>query len=464
MTNKIERVAAYIRVSTQEQKLHGISLDAQKDKLTDYANKHNLKIVDWYMDEGVSGRKLIRNRPELQRMIIDAEAGKFDRIIFIKLDRFFRSVAEYHECMKRIDPVVWTATEEKYDLSTANGKAFVNMKLTIAELEADQTGERIRLVNEYKVKTGQPLTGSSPFCFMIKKTENGKRFVKNPETAPIMEDALAHIMQHQSVRKTMQYINNKYDMAFTYQPFRLMFKNTLLYGEFRGNPNYLAPEDCFMTKEEWLRMQEVLKRQVKVNSPNRDYLFTGLLICPCCGKLLKGTPRKEKKASGKVHEYKLYKCSKAKIDCSCNFKKTCSENQIELAMLENIEKYFAEAKIKDAEVSAGEAINPDGELKALQSELDRLNYSWQKGRIKEVEKYDREYDELTAKIEALQEKQIEVVQQDFSKVEEVLSGNWKEIYNALDDAHKRSFWRSFIKSIEISKDWPQQRIDKVNFF
>ena len=463
MNNKIERVAAYIRVSTQEQKLHGISLDAQRDKLTEYAEKHNLKIVEWYMDEGVSGRKLIKNRPELQRMIHDAEKGLFDRIIFIKLDRFFRSIAEYHECMKLIDPVIWTATEEKYDLSNANGRAFVNMKLTIAELEADQTGERIRLVNDYKVKTGQPLTGSSLFCFMIKKTENGKKFVKNPETAPIMEDAIAHVMQHHSVRKTMQYINNKYGTAFTYSPFRQMFKNTMLYGEYRGNPNYLAQEDCLMTKDEWLKMQDLLHRQVKVNIVNRDYYFTGLLICPHCGNLLKGTTRKEKSTNGTIHEYKLYKCSKAKLDCACTFIKICSENQIEKAMLENIEQYFADAKIKDVELATGEVVSPDGELKTLQAELDRLNYSWQKGRIK-ADKYDKEYDELTAKIEALQEKQIEVKRQDFSKVEEVLSGNWKDIYNALDDAHKRSFWRSFINSIEISKDWPNVRIDKVNFF
>ena len=89
-----------------------------------------MKIVEWYVDEGVSARKLIRNRPELQRMIQDAEKGKFDRIIFIKLDRFFRSVAEYHECMKRISPVVWTTTEEEYDLTTANGRMLVNMKLS----------------------------------------------------------------------------------------------------------------------------------------------------------------------------------------------------------------------------------------------------------------------------------------------------------------------------------------------
>lgn len=174
-TRKIVRVAAYVRVSTQEQKLHGLSLDAQKQKLQEYADKHGLKIVEWYLDEGVSGRKLIKRRPELQRMIRDAEAGKFDRIIFIKLDRFFRSVAEYHECMKRIDPVLWTATEEKYDLTTANGRAFVNMKLTIAELEADQTGERIDMVNEFKVKTGQPLSGSVKFPWIIVQAGERKK-------------------------------------------------------------------------------------------------------------------------------------------------------------------------------------------------------------------------------------------------------------------------------------------------
>lgn len=127
-TQYIEEVAAYVRVSTTEQKMHGLSIESQKQKLADYAEAHNMKIVEWYIDEGVSARKPIAKRPELQRMVQDAEKGRFKRIIFIKLDRFFRSLAEYHEAMKRIDPVIWTATEEKYDLSTANGRAFVNMK------------------------------------------------------------------------------------------------------------------------------------------------------------------------------------------------------------------------------------------------------------------------------------------------------------------------------------------------
>ena len=143
------------------------SIESQRktfDKCREYAKAHGLKIVEWYIDDGVSGRKLIRRRPELQRMIQDAEKGQFDRIIFIKLDRFFRSVAEYHECMKRIAPVIWTATEEEYDLSTANGRMLVNMKLTIGEMEADVGKIASFKMLLGKVGGGEDLKGK---CFLM---------------------------------------------------------------------------------------------------------------------------------------------------------------------------------------------------------------------------------------------------------------------------------------------------------
>lgn len=467
-TRKIERVAAYIRVSTQEQKLHGLSLDAQKEKLQEYADKHGLKIVEWYMDEGVSGRKLIRRRPELQRMINDAQKGNFDRIIFIKLDRFFRSIAEYHECMKLIDPVIWTATEEKYDLSTANGRAFVNMKLTIAELEADQTGERIDLVNEYKVKTGQPLTGNYSFCWTIVQVGDRKRIVKNPETAHIMEDLLQHIWTHQSKSKTVKYINAKYNMDIVQTNLTALLKNTMLYGEYRGNPNYLTEENRYMTKEDFDKMQNMLKRQVKDNNKKHDYIFSGLIKCPECGKVLKGTMFTGRNQKGKKQIYYKYRCQKHFGRGTCNYNKVVNEVTVERLMLEKIESLLEDARIRTAEIVESLPENNEMEIKELQSELDRLNYSWQKGRIKDVEKYDREYDELTAKIEAAQNKQVEIVKQDFSKAEAALAAGWKTIYESLDNAHKRAFWRSFVESIEI--DWSSghrqrdKRITRVNFF
>ena len=48
------RAGLYIRVSTEEQALHGYSLTAQREALTKYAQEHSYCIVDYYMDEGLS--------------------------------------------------------------------------------------------------------------------------------------------------------------------------------------------------------------------------------------------------------------------------------------------------------------------------------------------------------------------------------------------------------------------------
>lgn len=130
-TEYVEALAGYLRCSTSEQKINGLSIEAQRHLLESYCekNQNKCRIVKWYIDEGVSGTKLIAKRPALRQMAEDAQKGLFSRIVFIKLDRFFRSVPEYHEYMKLISPVTWTATEEKYDLTSANGRAFVQMKL-----------------------------------------------------------------------------------------------------------------------------------------------------------------------------------------------------------------------------------------------------------------------------------------------------------------------------------------------
>ena len=464
VTMKIERVAAYVRVSHQEQKLHGLSLDAQRMKLTEFAETNDMKIVEWYVDEGVSGRKLIRNRPELQRMIQDAEKGKFDRIIFIKLDRFFRSVAEYHECMKRITPVIWTTTEEEYDLTTANGRMLVNMKLTIAEMEADQTGERIILVNEYKLSTGQPLTGSQPFGFMIATDEKTgrKKIVRNPDEEDILRDAIKHYLTHQNRKKTLVYIHTKYHIGMAYNTLTLLFKNTMLYGAYRDNPNYC---EAYISKEDFARLQEIMSRNGKLNTaPNREYIFSGLIKCPCCGGTLAGGVSSTK-YKHHTTTYKKYRCNKWRVSKSCEFNKAVSELSFERLMLANVEKYFEDAKLRNVKISNSETVKVSRyNIDDIHSEIDRLNYSWKTGKIRSVEQYEKDYADLMTKLEAAEAEQREVFVKDFGKVEEILHEGWKAIYSSLDDAHKKAFWRSFIRSIEIDWTTDKKEVTRVNFF
>lgn len=462
----VELVAAYVRVSTQEQKLHGLSLDAQKAKLAEYAEKNNMKIVEWYVDEGVSGRKLIRNRPELQRMIQDAEQGKFERIIFIKLDRFFRSVAEYHECMKRISPVVWTTTEEEYDLTTANGRMLVNMKLTIAEMEADMAGERIAIVNEYKVQTGQPLTGShrQPFGFTVATDEKTgrKKVAHEPEEAPILLDLIEFYLKHQSKRRALVYLHTKHGISMAYNSLSSLLSNPMLYGSYRDNPSYCDP---YIDKETFDKLQEIQKRNIKENtSQNRAYLFSGLLICPECGSKLKGCHFNQKTKSGTT-VYKKYRCQKNKQSWACPFNKVVAERTMEKKLLVEIEDRLAEAKLEQSDITGSESVKlHKHNIDEIHAQIDRLNYSWQTGKIRTVEKYEKDYAELLEKLEEAEAERTVAPIKDFSKIDAVLHDGWKTIYNNLDDAYKRAFWRSFIKEIKINWTTEKKEITKIEFF
>lgn len=463
----IEEVAAYIRVSTQEQKLHGISLEAQQQKLTEYAEKNNMKIVAWYKDEGVSGRKLIKKRPELQRMIQDAEQKKFKRIIFIKLDRFFRSVAEYHECMKRLATgnVIWTATEEKYDLSTASGEAFVNMKLTMAQFEADQAGERIRMVNEYKIQTGQPLygSGSLPFCYMVKDPGEGERhkyIAKRDEE--LMYDLIDHLRKKRSVRSAVLYVNNKYHRALNYNSVMRTLGNELIYGSYKGNPNYCEP---YITKEEFLELQSIIKRNPRTSKSEYTYILTGLIKCPHCGRRLAGCLITSQGKGRKKHHYRGYRCNAANTTRQCAFKTVAFEARLEREMLSSIENILAEKRISVSQIRKETDHVNEYDTEALQQELNRLNYSWQKGRIKSVEEYDKRYDELMAQIDAAQAEISALHEEpDYEKIQQILSGDWKDIYASLDAEHKRAFWRSFVEEIEIEWTKESKRVIDIKFF
>ena len=82
------RVAIYARVSTTN---HGQDISLQKRELEQFAQARGWRLVDSYLDLGISGSK--DKRPELDRLMAEAHRRKFDVVIVWKFDRFARSVS-----------------------------------------------------------------------------------------------------------------------------------------------------------------------------------------------------------------------------------------------------------------------------------------------------------------------------------------------------------------------------------
>ena len=219
------KVFIYERVSSEEQAKHGYSLDAQHDALIDFCQKHNHVILGEYRDEGISARKPYTKRPAMLQLLRDVEIIKPDMILFTKLDRWFRNIKEYYKVQDILDryKVDWKAINEEYDTSTASGRLYVNIKLSIAQDEADRTSERIKDVQDQLVAQGKVLGGTVPFGYKI---EN--KHVVFGDNIHIVKEAIGHYMLHQSAHATTRYINDKYGLNMTHTHLLRLFRSTIL--------------------------------------------------------------------------------------------------------------------------------------------------------------------------------------------------------------------------------------------
>jgi site-specific DNA recombinase len=137
------RVVAYLRVSTDKQADHGISLDAQRAKLTAYAELYDLDLVTVEVDAGASAKTL--DRPALQRALTTLKAGRADALLVVKLDRLTRSVRDLADLVDdyfRDGKYALLSVSEQVDTRSAAGRMVLNILTAIGEWEREAIGER----------------------------------------------------------------------------------------------------------------------------------------------------------------------------------------------------------------------------------------------------------------------------------------------------------------------------------
>lgn len=436
------RCALYPRVSTEEQALNGLSLATQIDDLTTFANRMGYHIVGVYADEGVSARKPTSKRPALLKLLKDVQENKIDLILVTKLDRWFRNIKEYHITQEILEKhnCYWKTVFENYDTSTANGQMVVNIMLSVNQSECDRDSERIKTVLDYKFRQGEHVTGAAPYGYMLQD----KKQVKDPDTEPIVEDAISHYFACFSKRKTVEYITLKYTdhpkKPSIYQINRILSEETYA-GIYRGIQDY-HPAYLTMDQYRLIRSTADSKTYPQTHEP---YIFSGLLICPECGAVLTGFRKKNIYKDGTVIYYKRYKCSRkyASHRTPCITERVVEEYMLEHVCSELSAVICTTQKKKDS--------GSVSKAPVIRAEMDRLNILFQKGRITD-EYYDKQYVLLEEALKNEQEDTSELKLEHYTKLKKHFSGNWKELYDMLDSAHKNAFWKRTIKEIRFDNE------------
>ena len=437
--------ALYIRVSTDRQVLEGESLRAQEETLLKYCKTHGITDYKVYRDEGYSAKKPYNKRKVMVQLLNDIEAGKIHLVLFIKLDRWMRSVREYHKVQEILDRnhCSWRATEEDYETETANGRMTVNIMLSVNQNEAERTSERIKFINISKVSNGEPITGQ-PYGYKIIQTPEGKRIGVDEEQYEELKTLVATYLETRSKYATINRYNATHDKARSIRWLMHTFDGFDRYsGAYRGVENY-RPR---LFDDETISMVKQISEAGKGQRRRKNtFIFTSLIKCPCCGHNLSSRRAKDS-AAGKPHYY--YICQRKSYNFGCDFKLHVKESDVETYLLSHIKA----------------AVEEELEIRIQRKQESEKDYTKEKARVKEkIRRLARMYedeiisdDDYSIRVAELkaQLKEIEELSSEGKKapeeLEELLHTDIIGAYNLMNREAKKVFWLNLIERIEVSE-------------
>ncbi|MFC1594884.1 recombinase family protein [Patescibacteria group bacterium] len=160
--NKKQRVACYMRVSTDEQ-ISGYGLPLQEERLRSFISSQDYLLDEKHIfrDEGFSGTLPIEKRPALNALFEAAKNKEFDVLLVYRLDRFGRKILYILDYVQRLDDygVAFRSVSEPFDTSNAFGRYLLQSLGALAELERETIKERTQGGRKMAAKAGKWVWG-----------------------------------------------------------------------------------------------------------------------------------------------------------------------------------------------------------------------------------------------------------------------------------------------------------------
>lgn len=206
MTSKSYRIAAYVRVSTEEQASNPEgSVKNQEQRIREYVRHRNMdgtfgEVVQVFCDPGISAKNM--NRPQLQKLLEQVSDGSVNLIIVTDLSRLTRSTKDFALLWDflRENNCKFQSLREAFDTTNAAGEMIMFTLANFAQFERKQTGERIAHSFLARSKRGLYNGGSVPLGYRIDETRPGHLAVIEEE-AEIVRLIFKTYLEEQTLRK-----------------------------------------------------------------------------------------------------------------------------------------------------------------------------------------------------------------------------------------------------------------------
>ena len=183
----MKRAVAYCRVSTAGQVGEGrFGIDEQRAKINEYCEAHDIEVVRWYIDEGVSGADL--HRPALDRLLAGEETNPpIEYVIAAKADRISRDVTKYHVIKYLLQEQgieIISATEDWNAQDKLMAMILENFLAMVAEIEKSHIRNRMSGGRMQKAAKGGYAGGKVPYGY---RAEGGRLVIDESEAEVVRE-------------------------------------------------------------------------------------------------------------------------------------------------------------------------------------------------------------------------------------------------------------------------------------
>jgi len=285
------------------------SLDAQREACEAYILSQKAEgwvlVKDHYDDGGISGGTL--NRPDLQRLLSDIEAGLIDVVVVYKIDRLSRSLMDFSQLVEVFERnnVTFVSITQSFNTTTSMGRLTLNILLSFAQFEREVTGERIRDKIAASRKKGMWMGGSVPLGYDVK---DRKLIINEPEAGTVRHIFTRFVDLGSATVLTRELraggVRNKQgrpiDKGFLY---RLLNNRVYVGDAIHKGTAYPGEHDAIIDRDLWDRVHAIMEASPRNRAANTraqtPALLKGLLFSVSGAAM---TPTHTKKGS-KLYRY-----------------------------------------------------------------------------------------------------------------------------------------------------------------
>ena len=312
------KAVIYVRVSTEEQKKKGYSIDAQIDRCIEFAKREGYDDVTIFKEEGKSAKTL--HRPVLQEMLvfIKKHYKDIDAIIFWKWDRLSRGEdADYVELGIFFNKYgITPLSVEENNETTPEAKLMRKITRATSAYELDKDSQRTKLGMQRKADEGYP-PFKAPIGYINEKNALGKRtFIIDEQNAFFVKRAFNLYNTSMYTLKSLGLelfkigFKNKYGKPYPARKFEEILKNKNYTGDFVWNGRtYKGNYKAIISKELYYSVQEKLGYINKPKQEQHEHTYQRLIRCAKCGCLVSPDGQHGSHNSG---NYTYYSCNNKK--------------------------------------------------------------------------------------------------------------------------------------------------------